>query len=368
MAPPRGREFPGVRRAPGASDYSQARAGLNGTLVLDRRGRSGTGGGRGRGRARAARGAAVGRSATSIERRGLGERGFGAGVVAFLRARLADQAPVGGAQRQVLARERVRLGRELRRARGLTLVQIYARELVPERGVARLDTQRPLDVRGGGGEAPGADFLAGVLHERDHGAVFPGARLRRRRFRRGKGRAAAQQDERGADGMAQVLHSNSLRNQLLTGASRLHGACSLGALPRANGTSTALSQPLPARKPVCGSMRTNSMLSGTGGSSGAGSRLAIRRPHTVSAPLAPVRPVGLLSSRPTHTTASLSPVKPANQLSRRSSVVPVLPATLSSGGSHARRLEPVPSRTACCSAVVVRKAAAGSTTWLRLSG
>jgi hypothetical protein len=44
------------------------------------------------------------------------------------------------------------------------------------------------------------------------------------------------------------------------------------------------------------------------------------------APLAPVSPVGWLSSRPTQTTARVSPPKPANQLSRKSPDVPVLPA------------------------------------------
>src|SRR6185437_2712154 len=57
--------------------------------------------------------------------------------------------------------------------------------------------------------------------------------------------------------------------------------------------------------------------------------LANRLRHTRSAPVAPNRWAGLLSSRPIQNTPRCSPVKPANQLSRKSLLVPVLPATCS---------------------------------------
>ena len=67
--------------------------------------------------------------------------------------------------------------------------------------------------------------------------------------------------------------------------------------------------------------------------------------HTRIAPLLPVRPVGLLSSRPTHATPSILPPKPANHESRLSFEVPVLPASGVIPGSCVASAAAVPSAT-----------------------
>src|SRR5579883_505123 len=79
--------------------------------------------------------------------------------------------------------------------------------------------------------------------------------------------------------------------------------------------------------PLCGSIQANSMSSPGDAGSGVVGNFAKMDFHTRNAPVAPHKPVGLLSSRPTHTTARCEPVKPANHESRWLSEVPVLPAT-----------------------------------------
>ncbi len=90
--------------------------------------------------------------------------------------------------------------------------------------------------------------------------------------------------------------------------------------------------------------------------------------QTGRAPLAPVRLVGLSSSRPTHTTPTRLPVNPANQASRLSLVVPVLPATPTDGGMILFSADAVPLLTTPCIAYCNRYSAFGSATFCTVSG
>ena len=77
--------------------------------------------------------------------------------------------------------------------------------------------------------------------------------------------------------------------------------------------SAALVHAASASKPVAGSMRLLSMLSGGINCRDCGFRFFIKSPQTRKAPLEPDSRAGWLSSRPTQTTATRSEEKPANQ-------------------------------------------------------
>src|SRR5690348_14357271 len=70
--------------------------------------------------------------------------------------------------------------------------------------------------------------------------------------------------------------------------------------------------------------------------------------HTRSAPVAPHKCVGWLSSRPIQVTARRSPVKPENHESRWWSEVPVLPATFNDARDELPIGAAVPYSVACC--------------------
>ena len=69
---------------------------------------------------------------------------------------------------------------------------------------------------------------------------------------------------------------------------------------------------------------------------------------TCNAPVAPHKPVGLLSSRPIQASASCEPVNPANHESRCESLVPVLPAACRSARPRSATARAVPKVVTAC--------------------